>query len=373
MVSLEETTLDDQFNHESPLFTKSLYYDKSFLSHTHPHEMKILNTNARSLPKKFIQFEALLAELSTQNFSFEILTFTEIWLDNHLEAGINFDTYIPVMKHKSPVKEGGGLAIFVKTHIRFKLRNDLTFPIDKQNQFDGIFIEIESHDKQTRPLVLGNIYRSPSYNSITDFSQSLSLIIERLNSENKDIVIVGDMNIDLIKSETHRETSEFLDNMISNDLFPKITLPTRVTHTSATLIDHIYTNNKQHSTIAGTIKTDISDHFSNFILFKWTPTKSSPKFITYRNCSKIAIENLNKALQETNWTSILNNTNVDSAYDKFLDIYTSLQNEHLPLVTTKFNKYKHKLKSWITKGILKSLKTKDKLFKKMCRLKNINN
>ena len=280
MVSLEETIFDEQFNHESPLFTKSLYYDKSFLSHTHPHEMKILNTNARSLPKNFIQFEALLAELSTQNFSFEILTFTETWLDNHLETGINFDTYIPVMKHKSPVKEGGGLAIFVKTHIRFKLRNDLTFPIDKQNQFDGIFIEIESHDKQICPLVLAKIYHSPSYNSITDFSQSLSLIIERLNSENKDIVIVGDMNIDLIKSETHRETSEFLDSMISNDLFPKITLPTRVTHTSATLIDHIYTNNKHHSTIAGTIKTDISDHFSNFILFKWTPTKTRPTFIT---------------------------------------------------------------------------------------------
>ena len=373
MVSLEETTLDDQFNHESPLFTKSLYYDKSFLSHNHPHDMKILNTNARSLPKNFLQFEALLAELSTQNFSFEILTFTETWLDNSLESSINFNTYVPVMKHKSPVKEGGGLAIFVKTNIRFKLRNDLTFPIDKQNQFDGIFIEIEPCNNQTRPLILGNIYRSPSYNSITDFSQSLSLIIERLNSENKDIVIVGDMNIDLIKSETHRETSEFLDSMISNDLFPKITLPTRVTHTSATLIDHIYTNNKHHSTIAGTIKTDISDHFSNFILFKWTPTKARPKFITYRNCSEIAIQKLNNALQITNWTSILNDTSVDAAYDKFLDIYTSLQNEHLPLLTTKFNKYKHKLKSWITKGILKSLKTKDKLFKKMCRLKHINN
>ena len=373
MVSLEDTIYDEQFNHDSPLFTHSSYYDKSFLNQNHRHDMKILNTNARSLAKNFIQFEALLAELLTQNFSFELLTFTETWLNNILESSINFDTYIPVMKHKHPVKEGGGLAIFVKTGIKFRLRSDLSFPLEKQNQYDGIFIEIDAHDKNTRPLVLGNIYRSPSFNSITDFSQSLSSIVERINSENKDVIIVGDTNIDLIKSNTNKETSDFLDCMISNDLFPKITIPTRVTHTSATLIDHIYTNNKNPTTIAGTLKTDISDHFSNFIFYKWTPIRIIPKLVTYRNYSTEAIEKFKNALQETNWESILNDTNTNSAYDKFLDIYTSLLNEHLKLVTTKFNKYKHKLKSWITKGILKSLKTKDKLYKKMISLKRTNN
>ena len=372
MVSLEETIYDEQFDHDSPLITHSSYYDISFLTQNHLHDMKILNTNARSLPKNFMQFEALLAQLSIQNFSFEILTFTETWLDSFLESTINFDTYVPVMKHKSPVKEGGGLAIFVKTGIKFKLRNDLFFPLEKQNQFDGIFIEIEANNKHTRPLVLGNLYRSPSFNSSTDFSQSLSSIIEKLNTENKDIIIVGDLNIDLIKSNTHKETSDFLDNMISNDLFPKITVPTRITHTSATLIDHIYTNNKHPSTIVGTLKTDISDHFSNFIFYKWTPSKVRPKFITYRNCSQTAIHNLNNALEETNWTSILNDTDTETAYDKFLDKYSSLQNQHLPFLTTKFNKYKHKLKSWITRGILISLKTKDKLFKKIVSLKKSN-
>jgi exonuclease III len=373
MVSLEETVYDEQFNHESPLFTQSSYYDSSFLSQNHSHNMKIFNTNARSLLKNFNQFEILLKQLSTQNFTFEILTFTETWLNSSLEHFINFENYTPIMKHKLPVKEGGGLAIFVKTDIQFRIRNDLSFPIEKQNQFDGIFIELQPKNRQTRPLVLGNIYRSPSFNNISDFSQNLSAIIEKLNNENKDIVIVGDLNVDLIKSNTHKETSEFLDNMISQDLFPKITLPTRITHTSATLIDHIYSNNKNSSTIAGTLKTDISDHFSNFIFQNWTPSSIRPKFITYRNYSKSAIETLNKALNETNWTRILDNTNVDTAYDQFHDKYNSLINEHLPIVTTKFNKYKHKINSWITKGILKSLKTKDQLYRKTVRLKQSKN
>ena len=45
----------------------------------------------------------------------------------------------------------------------------------------------------------------------------------------------------------------------------------------------------------------------------------------------------------------------------------------MPLITTRFNKYRHKLNPWITKGILKSLKTKDKIFKELKQVRNRNN
>ena len=373
MVSLGEVIHDEQFDHTSPLITQSYYYDNSFLCQTHTHHLKIFNTNARSLLKNLSHFETLFAQLSSHNFSFDILTFTETWLDPSIENFVYFENYTPIMKHKLPVKEGGGLAIFVKKYINYTIRNDLSFPEEKQNQFDGIFIELVPDNKQSRPIVLGNIYRSPRFNSVREFSQSLSSLVEKLNNENKEIIIVGDLNIDLIKSTTHKGTSEFLDSMLSNDLYPKITVPTRVTHSSATLIDHIYTNNKNSTTLAGTLKTDISDHFSNFIMLMNTPSKIKPRLITYRKCDKTSIENFNNALYNTNWTNVLSDTNTESAYDKFLDKYTSLKNKYLPFVTTKFNKYKHKMNTWVTKGILISLKTKDHLYKKLIRLKNNNN
>ena len=39
--------------------------------------------------------------------------------------------------------------------------------------------------------------------------------------------------------------------------------------------------------------------------------------------------------------------------------------KHLPVKVKKANKYKHKLTPWITSGIIKSIKYKDKLYKTM--------
>ena len=138
----------------------------------HPHNMNIFNTNTRRLMKNCVNFEAFFADLSSQNFSFDVLTYTETWLDHCLERAVSFEGYVSVMKHKHPVKEGGGLAIFVKDDIQFRIRSDLSFPPEKQSQFDGIFIEFEPNNGQARPLVLGNLYRSPSFKSISYFCQN---------------------------------------------------------------------------------------------------------------------------------------------------------------------------------------------------------
>ena len=55
--------------------------------------------------------------------------------------------------------------------------------------------------------------------------------------------IMGDMNIDLLKYHSHQQTERYLDMIYSLDLLPVITKPTRITNHTATLIEHIYTNN----------------------------------------------------------------------------------------------------------------------------------
>ncbi len=53
---------------------------------------------------------------------------------------------------------------------------------------------------------------------------------------------MGDFNLDLLKFQTHRKTNDCIESMISKGYLPLITKPTRVTTYSATLIDHIYSN-----------------------------------------------------------------------------------------------------------------------------------
>ena len=47
------------------------------------------------------------------------------------------------------------------------------------------------------------------------------------------------------------------------------------------------------------------------------------------------------------------------------------KNKHMPCKLVKLNKYKHKKSTWITQGLLKSIRYRDKLYKQL-RLSNPN-
>ena len=79
---------------------------------------------------------------------------------------------------------------------------------------------------------------------------------------------MGDFNLDLIKSEHHSATGQFLENMNSVGLLhPLISLPTRITEKSATLIDNIFTTEVCSDVSSGLIFTTISDHLPIFAIF----------------------------------------------------------------------------------------------------------
>ena len=54
--------------------------------------------------------------------------------------------------------------------------------------------------------------------------------------------LLGDFNIDLINYNSHTGVSDFYDHMSTHGFRPLILQPTRVTSTSATLIDNIFIN-----------------------------------------------------------------------------------------------------------------------------------
>ena len=139
------------------------------------------------------------------------------------------------------------------------------------------------------------------------------------------MVLMGDLNINLLNHNSHNLTSEFLDSIVSHGLLPHITLPTHVTHSSVTLIDHVFSNINPHQTLATTLKTDISYHYANFICIKWLPHNIvKPKFIQFRNISKTKVDIFNNALIQTDWSDILTECDPNLAYDNLVQIYILL-------------------------------------------------
>ena len=79
--------------------------------------------------------------------------------------------------------------------------------------------------------------------------QKIIEIQSKIKEENKVAYLMGDFNIDLLKVNIHAKTKEFVNDVISQGFLPKITRPTRITPRSATLIDHIYSNDNRPTSV----------------------------------------------------------------------------------------------------------------------------
>jgi len=61
-----------------------------------------------------------------------------------------------------------------------------------------------------------------------------------IRNENKNSLMVGYFNIDLLMYKSHYKINIYNDNLFSNGLLPLITKRTRITSSATTLIDHIH-------------------------------------------------------------------------------------------------------------------------------------
>ncbi len=95
--------------------------------------------------------------------------------------------------------------------------------------------------------------------------QRYEAILEKIlldHVHSKYIVIGTYQNFDYMKVDVHSFTSQLLDIFMTNGLAPCITRPTRLTNTSATLIDNIDISAEYcNSCSSGIMISDISDHF----------------------------------------------------------------------------------------------------------------
>ena len=145
--------------------------------------------------------------------------------------------------------------------------------------------------------------------------------------------------------------------MHSNSLVPYITLPTRITPRSKTLIDNIFFNEINEAAISGNLTTNISDHHAQFLI---TPKilGNNPNKVTLRRSYKNLNNELFKSdLLKTNWESLLktNLNDVNFSFEQFLLELNNLLDIHAPFKYSKRND-KSRNKPWITNGIANSIR-----------------
>ena len=103
-------------------------------------------------------------------------------------------------------------------------------------------------------------------------------------------------------------------------------------------------------------------------------TNPPPKFIKKYNTSDEAMLNVRHEIQSEELYSKLGKSctaDIHLNYEMINDDILRAKNKHMPCKLVKFNKYKHKKSAWITQGLLKSIRYRDKLYKQL-RLSNPN-
>ena len=112
-----------------------------------------------------------------------------------------------------------------------------------ESSWEGLIVRIKCGGL-AKTITLGKIYRpSRSRNyGLNAFIDEFSHIKSSLENKNNNLILAGDLNIKVLKLNENELYSNFFDTLISHSIYPLITLPTRFTRITGTLIDHFCAN-----------------------------------------------------------------------------------------------------------------------------------
>lgn len=296
------------------------------------HKFSVFSLNIRSIGAdgKFESLKSMLADLESKGVLFSAICLQETWLQ-----GDPPDTSYFSLAGYNSVSLGttcgrhGGLLIYIQDKYKFVTR-DLYTP---SKIWEGQFIDISGGGLE-KTITLGNIYKPPRENNnnsnITAFLDLITPVIQSLSKGNNEAVLVGDMNIDLLKIGERDKYSEYLDLVINNGFLPQINLPTRFARKSA-------------------IKRNVAP--------RRVKVQSKDEQSILKFCDKISQSHIYDKLDHSELAD------PDVNYVVLENEIKSSMDECLPTKIKRFNRYKHKLSPWISSGIIDSIHFRDQLYK----------
>ena len=312
--------------------------------------------------------DELRPTLQMLDLKFDIICLTEskIQSGRELKVDINIDGFQHPVGVSTEASKGGVL-MYVRNDIDYYQRNDLN--IYKSKELESIFIEIIN--PKGRNTIIGTIYRHPCMDQDLFLDDYIKPLCDKLSSENKPIYIAGDFNFDLANT-SHNQSQMFFEIMMSNFLYPSITLPTKINLVKPTIIDNIFTNQIIPEMISGNLCISISDHLPSFLVVPCNNQYQLPKQSIYKR----DVKHFDRAefildFFDINWDDILqlNMNDVNLSLSLFLEKLDQLFDKHMPWKKVTISELKRKMKPWVTTEISRKIRLKSKTYEKYIKCK----
>ena len=239
--------INDHCNYIEPSSIKEM--------HTRNTDIGVLQLDVRGLLNKQTQIKHLL---SNDNISLplDVILLCKTWLKPSTVDLFDLPNYKSFHRTRKD-RIGGGTSILVNDKLQSREQNNL---LVETSFLEHCVVELKT-DK--RNILLVSAYRPPNTKARTFLTEYKRLLNSLKKNKGHEIIIGLDHNLDLLKSHLNQPTNDFMELSLDRELIPCITKPTRITNSSASLIDNILISRSlQRSYDSFVLLEDISDHFA---------------------------------------------------------------------------------------------------------------
>ena len=247
----------------------------------------LMHINVRSLAINCDKLKLLLSSMKLKPY---IISLNETWLKQNQMGEINNLLDYVLITNSRKQSTGGGVGFYTKQNLSYCISDKYSIMNDKI--FESLFVDIflNTGTQKKDKFTIGTIYRSPNQNTDTNaqFIDSLYPIVQTISKAKTPAVITGDFNYNLLEYQ-NQHMSNFIDVMYEHSFFPTITKPTRITASSATVLDHIWTN-VFNSKMSSNILTDcVADHLPVILCLETKNDIQKPKKKCWSNRKEILV------------------------------------------------------------------------------------
>ena len=286
---------------DSLYFTETEFNNLMTQTYTSDDKLTIISLNIANLLSKLSSLKTFLDYISATHTTPDIIIVVETHISetDHTYTPEELRDLLPNYHffHKGRnLKKGGGVGVFVSKNLSGEalLNPDLYGKVRFiEETFENLVIKIPEaietgNGDIKKDLVIAALYRQPNKDNFEIFERELQKLLQAIDKKKNEIVIAGDLNLNLLNYGNHPPTASYLDLLTERKLLPRIVRPTRIKKQSATLIDHIFTKDNDTTLFSGIIDTEIAgnngytDHLPTFIILKtMVPRKNKQKFHSF--------------------------------------------------------------------------------------------
>ena len=234
--------------------------------------LKICHCNIQRLTStKQDEIKISLMENSHNSNKIDILFLSETFCTNKTPDCLYTMSDYELFRKDRTDKLGGGVMAFVHKDLDVERRIDM-----EDGNIEALWLEVNPH-KSKRSLYVAGIYRPPSSN--IDVDKKLGRNIENAKLRNKELIIMGDLNVDFMTSGKfckHKLMKSLL-NLNLSQLVNQITRPLL-----QSCLDHLWCSHPERIRQVEVLSSGMSDHLPIVAVRVYKPLKNKASIIILR-------------------------------------------------------------------------------------------